>query len=158
MVYKWLIKHAPPLDHVSIVHGDYRSGNFLFDEEGGKITAWLDWEGAALGDRHQDLTYATHYTFQHLAEDGKTPLASGLPPAHELFAAYERASGRPVDPLRLDYYGVFNRFLIAAFSLGAAARSAAGGRSHHDVLLNYISGIGYPVLEDLRSYFEKVAP
>lgn len=156
VVYKWLIRHAPPLDHVSIVHGDYRSGNFLFDEDRGEITAWLDWEGAVLGDRHQDLTYATQYTFQHLAEDGKTPLASGMLPAEELFKAYEKVSGRPVDPDRILYYGLFNRYLIAVLSLGASARASYGAKSHQDVLLNYISGIGYPALEDLRTYFEKV--
>ena len=157
VVYKWLIRNAPPLDHVSIVHGDYRSGNFLFDEERGEITAWLDWEGAVLGDRHQDLTYATQYTFQHLGEDGQTVLASGMMPAAELFRAYEQASGLPVDPVRIDYYGVFNRYLIAVLRLGASARAAYGGKSHQDVLLNFISGIGYPALEDLRTYFAKVA-
>lgn len=157
VVYKWLIRHAPPLDHVSLVHGDYRSGNFLFDEARGEITAWLDWEGAVLGDRHQDLTYATQYTFQHLAEDGRTPLASGMLPEAELFKAYEKASGLVVDPFRIAYYGVFNRFLIAVLGLGASARASLGGKSHQDVLLNFISGIGYPALDDLRTYFGKVA-
>jgi hypothetical protein len=29
-----------------MVHGDYRTGNFLFDEEAAEITAILDWEWA----------------------------------------------------------------------------------------------------------------
>ncbi len=156
VVYKWLVRHAPPLDHVSIVHGDYRSGNFLFDETSGEITAWLDWEGAVLGDRHQDLTYATQYTFQHVAEDGRTPLASGMLPAEALYAAYAKVSGRVVDPVRLDYYGVFNRFLIAVLGLAAAPRAAACAKSHQDVLLNYVAGIGYPSIENLRTYFAEV--
>src|SRR3546814_15526068 len=56
---RWLNANAPPLDHVSLVHGDFRAGNFLFDEESRRITAWLDWELAVLGDRHQDLTWTT---------------------------------------------------------------------------------------------------
>src|SRR3546814_10914976 len=44
LAYQWLIKNAPPLDHVSIVHGDCRGGNFLFDEQTAQITGWLDWE------------------------------------------------------------------------------------------------------------------
>jgi aminoglycoside phosphotransferase (APT) family kinase protein len=28
---------------------DYRGGNFPFDEDRGKITAWLDWEGVRRG-------------------------------------------------------------------------------------------------------------
>ena len=156
VVYKWLVKNAPPLDQISIVHGDYRSGNFLFDESSGEITAWLDWEGAVLGDRHQDLTYANQYTFQHLAEDGRTPLASGMLPANELFAAYARISGRVVDPKRINYYEVFNRYLIAVLGLAAAPRAAAAAKSHQDVLLNFIGGIGYPSVENLRTYFKEV--
>ena len=51
VTYNWLIRNAPKLDHVSIVHGDCRGGNFLFTEHDAKITAWLDWELAYLGDR-----------------------------------------------------------------------------------------------------------
>jgi aminoglycoside phosphotransferase (APT) family kinase protein len=35
----WLERNLPVLDVVSVVHGDYRSGNFLFDEATGRITA-----------------------------------------------------------------------------------------------------------------------
>ena len=156
VVYKWLIKHAPPIDHVSLVHGDYRNGNFLFNEDQGEITAWLDWEGAVLGDRHRDLTYATMVSFQHLAEDGKTPLSSGMMPADELFAAYEKASGLKVDPERLRYYGVLNRYLVMVLILGASARASYGAKTHQDVLLNYVIGIGFPSLSDLRDYFEEI--
>ena len=37
-------------------------------------SAWLDWELAVLGDRHQDLTWATSLAYSHMAEDGKTLL------------------------------------------------------------------------------------
>lgn len=153
VVYKWLIANAPPIDRVSIVHGDYRSGNFLFDEKLGRITAWLDWEGAVLGDRHQDLTYAALPIFQHYAEDGTTILASGMMPQAELFAAYERASGLPVDPQRVTYFGVFNRYLVSVLLLAASTRAARCAATHQDVLINHVSGMGYLALSELRDYF-----
>ncbi len=153
IVYRWLIAHAPPLDHVSIVHGDYRSGNFLFDEEHGKITAWLDWEGATLGDRHQDLTYAVMSTFGHIAEDGKTLLASGMMAEHELYAAYEKASGLAVDPARIDYFKIYNRYLILILTLAASARASRMRGTHQDVLVNFVAGLGYPILAELRDYY-----
>lgn len=158
VVYKWLIRNAPPIDHASIVHGDYRSGNFLFDEQGGQITAWLDWEGAVLGDRHQDLTYAALPIFQHYAEDDKTALVSGMMPEAELFAAYERASGLPVDPQRLQYFGVFNRYLVSVLLVAASARAARCAATHQDVLLNHVSGMGYLALSELRDFFRSVTP
>lgn len=153
IIYRWLIEHAPPLDHVSIVHGDYRSGNFLFDEDEGRITAWLDWEGAVLGDRHQDLTYAAMPSFQHFAEDDVTPLASGMMPADELYAAYEAVSGLKVDPARITYFNVFNRYLIVVLTGAASARASRESRTHQDVLVNFVANIGYIALSDLRDYF-----
>jgi len=35
----WLRRNMPPVDHVSVVHGDYRVGNFLFTEHDHRITA-----------------------------------------------------------------------------------------------------------------------
>ena len=47
----------PPAQRVSVVHGDYRAGNFLHDGAG-KIVAILDWEMAHLGDPLEDLGWA----------------------------------------------------------------------------------------------------
>jgi len=157
VVYKWLIRNAPPVDHISVVHADYRSGNFLFDEASGQITVWLDWEGTTLGDRHQDLTYASLPIFQHLAEDGETPLVSGMMPEGALYEAYEAASSLPVDPVRLRYYSVFNRYAVCVLLLAAAARSASCKGTHQDVLLNHVSAMGYLALSELGRFFEEVA-
>ena len=96
----WLEDNAPPLDHASIIHGDCRSGNFLIDEADGHITAWLDWELTVIGDRHQDLTWATSLAYAHMAEDGQTLLVNGMLPLAEFYAAYERATGLAVDEAR----------------------------------------------------------
>lgn len=157
VIYNWLIANAPPIERISVIHADYRSGNFLFDEETGEITVWLDWEGAVLGDLHQDLTYATLPLFQHEAEDGASILSSGMMGEKALYDAYERASGLAVDPVRLTYFGVFNRYLVCVLLLAAAARAAASRGTHQDVLLNHVSAMGYSTLSDLNDYFQKVA-
>ncbi len=153
IIYRWLIANAPTLDHVSIVHGDYRSGNFLFDEAKGEITAWLDWEGASFGDRHQDLTYAVMPSFAHIAEDGQTLLGSGMMAEHDLYAAYEKASGLTVDPVRITYFNIYNRYLIAILTLAASARASRSRGTHQDVLVNFVVGLGYPSLADLSDYY-----
>ena len=156
IVYRWLIANAPALDHVSIVHGDYRSGNFLFDEAKGEITACLDWEGATLGDRHQDLTYAALPSFAHLAEDDRTLLASGMMAEQELYAAYAKASGLVVDPARITYFNIYNRYLVTMLTLAPSARASHGRGTHQDVLVNFLVGVGYPALADLHDYYLKV--
>ena len=151
----WLKRNAPPLDHVSIVHNDLRSGNFLFDEEKAEITAWLDWELVSLGDRHQDLGWLCAPQFGHFAEDGKTFLASGLKPKDELLAAYEKATGLPVDPARIQYYDIMNTWKAAIIVLATGYRVANGSKSHQDIVVCWLSGIGNLLLSGLRQSLQE---
>jgi hypothetical protein len=42
VAFDWLVENAPVSEAISLVHGDYRSGNFLFDPETNSATAILD--------------------------------------------------------------------------------------------------------------------
>ncbi|MGM7678604.1 phosphotransferase family protein [Microbacterium sp. A94] len=147
----WLERNAPELDRVSLLHGDYRTGNYLFDEDDRQITTWLDWERGHLGDRHRDLAWATLPTFGTPSEDGKTLLVSGLVPYDEFISEYERLSGLYVDPARLRYYRILNTFQLIASTLGSASRVIRLGRSHQDVLLAWLEGVVYSLGEELRT-------
>ena len=59
------------------VHGDYRMGNFLFDEQSLAMTAVLDWELAHIGDFHEDVGYVTQKLFG-LVDSDKRFLCCGL--------------------------------------------------------------------------------
>jgi aminoglycoside phosphotransferase (APT) family kinase protein len=131
---RWLRDHAPIVDHISILHGDYRPGNFLFDEETGKITATLDWEAARLGDRHEDLAYPMNDLFAVRDERGRS-LVCGLLTEDEYLARYAEKSGLPVDHERLRYYSIFNEFRATVFTHASAARCMLGGTSHQDLLV-----------------------
>jgi aminoglycoside phosphotransferase (APT) family kinase protein len=141
----WLARNLPTLDHVSVVHGDYRSGNFLFDEDTGDVTGWLDWERGHLGDRHRDLAWSTQPVCGHYAEDGVTYLVCGLVPLDAFYREYERASGLPVDPERLMWYRVLNAYSMVVSVLGSAYRVVRLGKTHQDVLLARVEGM-FPVL------------
>lgn len=151
----WLKRNAPPVDHVSIIHNDMRSGNFLFDEDSEEISAWLDWELTSLGDRHQDLGWITAYQFGHFAEDGKTFLASGLMPVDQFYQDYERHSGLPIDPARMAYYKVFNTWKGALIVHATGYRVSKGGKSHQDVVVAWLSAISHVILDGLRTTLEE---
>ena len=146
----WLHKNAPAVQHLSVVHGDFRTGNYLFDEGDCRITAWLDWELARIGDRHQDLAWSTSRAFGTYAEDGKTFLVSGLMPENEFIETYEKASGLAVDRKALHYYQVFNAYSMVAMTLGTSYRVARNGKSHQDILLAWLLGVGYMLLDEMR--------
>ena len=153
---RWLLDNAPTLDHVSLVHGDFRAGNFLYLENESRISAWLDWELATLGDRHQDLSWITGRHFGHYAEDNETFLVCGLLPEQEFYRRYEAASGLPVDPVRLQYYRIFNDFMSTVHMLATAYRVAHQGKTHQDVLVAFLSMIGNVIVGKLRDSLEEV--
>ncbi|WP_213575618.1 phosphotransferase family protein [Rhodococcus sp. USK13] len=144
----WLLRHAPELDRVSVLHGDYRTGNFLFDQETRQITAWLDWERSHLGDRHRDLAWITLPQWGRRYVTGEL-LVSGLIPEAEFLDSYSQASGLSVDPDKLRYYRILNTYQLVVSSLGTAYRVARSGRSHQDVLLTWIEGLAHAFSRDL---------
>ena len=80
----------------------------------------------------------------------------GMMPVDALYAAYEKASGLPVDPARIVYFNVYNRYLLVVLTLSASARASRIRGTHQDVLVNFIVSVGYPALADLREYFLEV--
>lgn len=99
----WLRAHVPSCDEVTLVHGDYRLGNFLVARDGGgaRLAGVLDWEMVHLGDPLEDVAWCTSPMWR-----AGTPLAAGLVEPGDFAARYAAASGRTVDPGRLGFYDV----------------------------------------------------
>ena len=115
----WLRANTPVAGRLSLVHGDYRLGNFL--EKDGRISAILDWELVHLGDPVEDLGWAFLPQYR-----GGTPLVCGLASEADFLARYEAQSGFSVDPASLRFYCVFS-LLKLAFTHMAAARCFEDG-------------------------------
>lgn len=152
----WLQRNVPTLDRASVVHGDYRAGNFLFDEASGDFTAVLDWERAYIGDRHRDLAWSTARVIGHMAEDGKTYLICGLMPIEEFHARYRDASGLTIDPVKLHFYEVLNRYQQVTTVLGTAYRVVRLSKSHQNIVVARLQTAAYLLAEELRSALEEV--
>lgn len=112
-------KPPPPPKRLSIVHGDYRSGNFLTQD--GRVSAILDWEMAHIGDAHEDLAWALDPMWSH---DPERPLL-GLPRA-EAIAVWEKASGLTLDPEALDWWALFSAVKGVAIWTSAGKAFASG--------------------------------
>jgi aminoglycoside phosphotransferase (APT) family kinase protein len=137
---EWLWDRRPAVDQVSLVHGDYRNGNFLFDESDGRVTTILDWELGFLGDRHYDLAYLMLPGFGYYDESG-TYLCAGLQDAPSIIADYERLSGLRVDPERLRYYTVLCMYWGVVACMATSTRIAAEKETHVDVVMNLVTGL-----------------
>lgn len=151
----WLRENIPPLDRPSMIHGDYRTGNFLYTEHDNKITAWLDWELGHAGDPHEDLSLVTLGALGNLAEDGKTFLVSNLMPEDRFFEMYEAASGISVNMKTLTYYRAFSAWRAVASCIATGYRVAHNGKTHQDIVVSWLMALGYSLLGDLRDILEK---
>jgi aminoglycoside phosphotransferase (APT) family kinase protein len=153
LVRTWLLENLPPATDLVFVHGDYRTGNYLFDEESGKITAILDWELAHIGDYHEDLGWVLQRIFG-ASEDGKF-YVSGLFERQEFLDLYEQASGRRVDPKALHFYEVLAAFKCLALCLGTSVQVASNAHNHQDALLTWLAAAGHIFHAELCTLLEK---
>ena len=100
---RWLTRNLPaPSGQLCLVHGDYRSGNFLYNQAG-DIPALLDWEMAHIGDPLEDLAWSLDPLW---GWPDKT-LAGGLLPRAEAMALWEKASGFRIDRQAFRWWQVF---------------------------------------------------
>ena len=151
IAFRWLAERQPTSTDVALVHGDFRVGNVMVGEEG--LRAVLDWELAHAGDPFEDLGWlcvrSWRFGVDHL------PMG-GISRREELFDAYARASGRPVDPDVVRFWevygnlrwGVFTLVQVRSFleGLSNSVELASIGRRTAETeweLLNLIEGKGF---------------
>jgi aminoglycoside phosphotransferase (APT) family kinase protein len=133
----WLPANMPAsaLDdsQVSIVHGDYRLDNFIWDHEEPRIKAVLDWELSTLGHPLADFSY--HCMSWHIRPDvfrgigGLDLAALGIPSESEYIRRYCERTGRAHPEALLadwDFYLAYNLFRLAAITQGIAKRVVEG--------------------------------
>ncbi|WNI14870.1 phosphotransferase family protein [Actinacidiphila sp. ITFR-21] len=118
---------APPASPApAVVHGDYRLDNVLIDD-GGRLTAVLDWEMSTLGDPLTDLGLLVMYGELRAEGAGSAPAvgsAPGYPAGGELVERYARRSGRDVSAI--DWYTAFAYFKLAVILEGIHYRWTLG--------------------------------
>ena len=109
---RWLVENCPVPPRRTIVHGDYRIGNFL--EQNRKIMAILDWELTHLGDPHEDLAWALLPTF-----NGRSQKLYGVVAREEVVDLYQRLSGISISARSLAFYEAVALYQAAAIQMRA---------------------------------------
>ncbi len=113
---RWLRRNPPPPPaKISVVHGDYRTGNFLHNGEG-KIIALLDWEMVHLGDFHEDVAWAIDPLWCWF----KKGYPGLMTPQDEALACYEQSSGLKIDLAALHWWEIFSHIKGLAIWITAA--------------------------------------
>jgi aminoglycoside phosphotransferase (APT) family kinase protein len=126
----WLERRAPAPLRICLIHGDFRTGNFLVDR--GELTAILDWEFAGFGDPREDLGWmlARYWRFGAYERE-----AGGLASREALLGAYEGATGQPVDRAAVDWWEVMATVRWAVIALMQAERHRSGAERSLELAL-----------------------
>ncbi|MGI9597071.1 MAG: phosphotransferase, partial [Acidimicrobiales bacterium] len=118
----WLEANTPETERLTLVHGAFRTGNVLIDDD--RVSAVLDWELQVIGDPMYDVAYI----LTELNREG-TDLLSNVVPRQLFFDRYQAATGIEIDEDRCRYYQLLYAMRSAAFWMSAAGLYADGSNT-----------------------------
>ncbi len=135
----WLPAQLPPDDGcVSLIHGDYRIDNLIFDPRAPRIRAVLDWELSTLGHPLADLAYLCiglrlprSRRIKGLAGLDLDQL--GIPAEQDLVTQYCRLRGL-AGIEHWDFYLAFSLFRLASICQGVLRRALDGNAASEKAL------------------------
>jgi aminoglycoside phosphotransferase (APT) family kinase protein len=125
---RWLRANAPEPAPARLVHGDFRLGNFIVDENG--LAAVIDWELSHLGDPAEDIGWLCIRSWRFGNDDHEV---AGVGHLGEFVSAYESAGGARVDPDRIRYWEVFGNVKWAIICARQAHDHLSGVRPSHEL-------------------------
>ena len=136
----WLDTHAPPAPRaLSLVHGDFRTGNYLVD--GGRLVGVLDWEFAHWGDGIEDLGWFCARCWRF---GNDTLHAGGIAPRAALLAGYNAVCDRRVSEAELTYWEILGAARWASIAVLQGDRFRISGDHRLEPAL---SGLMAPEME-----------
>jgi aminoglycoside phosphotransferase (APT) family kinase protein len=128
---EWLPANVPAGDETTLVHGDYRIDNMIFDPKAPRLAAVVDWELSTLGHPLADFSY--HVMLWRSGEGeirglkGLDLPALGIPTEEEYVARYCERTGRgPIEPQVWEFCMAYNMFRIACIRQGIMKRVLEG--------------------------------
>ena len=121
----WLPSNIPDEDETSIVHGDYRLDNMVFNANN-NVMGVLDWELSTLGHPIADFNYHC-MGWRNIPQlvDEKFCKENGIPTEKEYRDMYSEITGKNLDE-HWEFYTIFNFFKLAGILQGIMGRVRDG--------------------------------
>ncbi|MCC4114817.1 phosphotransferase family protein [Aromatoleum toluclasticum] len=135
---RWLEIHVPERGELVLCHRDFRTGNYMVDENG--LTAILDWEFTGWGDALEDVGWfcAKCWRFGGQGEAG------GIGAREDFYRGYASVTGRRLEDEDIHYWEVMAHLNWAVIAVQQAERHLCGEESS---LMLALTGHIVPELE-----------
>lgn len=117
-----LDESRPPEPEPGVVHGDYYSNNWLFDDE--RVTAVVDWEISGIGATALDIGWTLFFWDFDAWGPSRHRWEAWRPDLDDLVEAYVRAAGREVE--HLAWYRALALYRMACITARAWELHLAG--------------------------------
>ena len=142
LAFRWLESNRPTESRRALVHGDFRLGNVMVDQDG--LRAVLDWELAHIGDPMEDLGWLCVRAWRF---GSKHPVA-GVGAYEELIRAYQEASGLTADREEIRWWEVLGTLKWGIMCMIQASSHLTGVARSHE-----LAAIGRRVCENEYDLF-----
>jgi aminoglycoside phosphotransferase (APT) family kinase protein len=145
---RWAERHLPAASAITLIHQDFRSGNYMVDDKG--LTAVLDWEFACWGDPMTDIGWFCAKCWRY-GEDALE--AGGIARREDFYRGYEAGGGRKIDAKAVHFWEIMAHLRWAIIALQQADRHITGQQRSLELAL---TGRILPELE--LTIIELIAP
>lgn len=127
---RWCELHAPAAARTTLIHRDYRTGNYLVDH--GHLAGILDWEFAGWGDPREDVGWFSARCWRFGAFDRE---AGGVASIEPFLRGYEAGGGAAPSRDELTYWQMMAHLRWAVIALQQSRRHLVGGERSLELAL-----------------------
>jgi aminoglycoside phosphotransferase (APT) family kinase protein len=138
-ILSWLDANAPEPAAITMVHGDFRTGNYMVDN--GRLTGVLDWEFCHWGDPREDLGWFIARCWRFGSDD---KVAGGIAKLASLLEGYNSVADVKVSASELAYFEVLAAARWGTISLLQGDRFIKSGERSLELAL---TGLMPPEME-----------
>ena len=148
-ILAWLDANAPEPKALTLVHGDFRTGNYMVEK--GELTAILDWEFCHWGDPREDIGWFIARCWRFGNDD---KVAGGIGRLGALLEGYNAIAADKISAPELPFFEVLAAAKWAAISLLQGDRFVKGGERSIELAL---TGLMPPEMElDALDIIQKI--
>lgn len=115
---QWMKKNLPKLDDLVLVHGDFRTGNIMVEDD--HVSGILDWEFTQWGDRREDLAWFTAKCWR-FGQDKN--VAGGIGSYKDFMTAYAEQAEIYIPEFEMKFWHVLSHVRWAIIAMQQSNRN-----------------------------------